>query len=129
MILPLFEGDLAEVMFAATEQKLDDVPFANSRNSAACIVVASGGYPGSYEKGCPIEGLEEAKKRGCIVFHAGTRIEGGRIVTSGGRVLGVTGVAKSLEGALDKAYNGVDAVSFKDAFHRTDIGKKGLQRV
>jgi phosphoribosylamine--glycine ligase len=129
VILPLFEGDLAEVMFAATERKLGEVPFANSGNSAACIVVASGGYPGSYERGYPIEGLEEAKKRGCIVFHAGTRIDGGRVVTSGGRVLGVTAVSKSLEGALDKAYNGVEAIHFEKAFHRTDIGRKGLERV
>jgi phosphoribosylamine--glycine ligase len=129
VILPLFQGDLAEVMYAATEKKLDGVPFENSSSSAACIVVASGGYPGPYEKGHPIEGLEEAKKRGCIVFHAGTRIDGERIVTSGGRVLGVTAVERSLEGALDKAYNGVGAISFEKAFHRTDIGKKGLERV
>jgi phosphoribosylamine--glycine ligase len=129
VILPLFQGDLAEVMYAATEKKLDGVPFENSSSSAACIVVASGGYPGPYEKGHPIEGLEEAKKRGCIVFHAGTRIDGERRVTSGGRVLGVTAVERSLEGALDKAYNGVGAISFEKAFHRTDIGKKGLERV
>jgi phosphoribosylamine--glycine ligase len=129
VILPLFSGDLAEVMFAATERKLDGVPFENSSSSAACIVIASGGYPGSYEKGYPIEGLEEAKKLDCIVFHAGTKVDGGRIVTSGGRVLGVTAVSKSLEGALDKAYKGVDAIRFEKAFHRTDIGKKGLERV
>ncbi len=129
VILPLFNGDLAEVMFAATERKLEGVPFENSPNSAACVVVASGGYPGPYGKGYPIEGLEEAKKRGCTVFHAGTKIEGGNIVTSGGRVLGVTAVSTSLEGALDKAYNGVDAIRFEKAFHRTDIGRKGLERV
>jgi phosphoribosylamine--glycine ligase len=129
VILPLFEGDLAEVMFAATERKLGDVPFESSGSSAACIVMASGGYPGSYEKGFPIDGLEEARKRDCIVFHAGTRIDSGRVVTAGGRVLGVTAVAKSLEGALDKAYNGVEAISFEKAFHRTDIGRKGLERV
>lgn len=129
VILPLFEGDLAEVMFAATEQKLGGVPFENSGSSAACIVMASGGYPGSYEKGYPIEGLDEAKNRECIVFHAGTKIDGGKIVTAGGRVLGVTAVAKSLEGALDKAYNGVDAISFENAFNRTDIGRKGLERI
>jgi len=129
VILPLFEGDLAEAMRAATERKLDSVPFENSRNSAACVVVASGGYPGSYEKGYQIEGLEEAKKQGCIVFHAGTKIEGGKVVTSGGRVLGVTAVEKSLEGALDRAYNGVEAIRFEKAFHRTDIGRKGLERV
>jgi phosphoribosylamine--glycine ligase len=129
VILPLFEGDLAEVMFAATEQKLEDVPFVNSGSSAACIVMASGGYPGSYEKGYPIEGLDEAKKRDCLVFHAGTKLDAGKVVTSGGRVLGVTAVAKSLEGALDKAYNGVEAISFEKAFHRTDIGRKGLEPV
>ena len=129
VILPLFDGDLAEVMFAATEQELNGVSFENSRNSAACVVVASGGYPGPYEKGHPIEGFAEAEKRGCTVFHAGTKSDGGKVVTSGGRVLGVTAVSKSLEGALDKAYSGVDAIHFEKAFHRTDIGRKGLERV
>jgi phosphoribosylamine--glycine ligase len=127
VILPLFEGDMAEVMYAACEGRLDEVRFSNSQGAAACVVVASGGYPGSYQKGYPIEGLIEAANRDCIVFHAGTKRESGRIATSGGRVLGVTAVAATLEEALGKAYKGVEAISFKDAFHRTDIGKKGLQ--
>jgi phosphoribosylamine--glycine ligase len=127
VILPLFEGDLAEVMYEACEGRLGEVRFSNSRNAAACIVVASGGYPDSYKKGYPIEGLEKAKEQGCVVYHAGTKLDGGRVVTSGGRVLGVTAVAPTLEGALDQAYRGVAAIGFKDAFHRTDIGKKGLQ--
>jgi phosphoribosylamine--glycine ligase len=129
VILPLFEGDLADVMYEACEGRLGDVEFSNSRNAAACVVVASGGYPGPYKKGHPIEGFEKAKKEGCVVFHAGTRLDSGRIVTSGGRVLGVTAVAPTLEGALDQAYRGVAAISFETAFHRTDIGKKGLQIV
>ncbi|HER42893.1 MAG TPA: phosphoribosylamine--glycine ligase [Candidatus Eisenbacteria bacterium] len=128
VILPLFAGDLAEAMFAATERRLGEVFFENSPDSAACIVIASGGYPGDYEKGYPIEGLDEARKRGCIVFHAGTKIDGGRVVTAGGRVLGVTAVDRSLEGALDRAYDGVAAIRFEKAFHRTDIGRKGLER-
>ena len=129
VILPLLESDLAEALFASTDRRLDEVPFENSSSSAACVVMASGGYPGSYEKGYPIEGLDEAKRRGCTVFHAGTKIDGGKVVTAGGRVLGVTAVAKSLEEALDKAYYGIDAISFEKAFHRTDIGRKGLQGI
>lgn len=129
VILPLFEGDLAEVMFKAADGELGDVAFSNSQMAAACVVIASGGYPGSYNKGYAIEGLDEAKKRGCTVFHAGTKLDEGRVVTSGGRVLGVTATASSLEGALDVAYRGVDAISFTDSFNRADIGLKAIEKL
>ncbi len=127
VILPLFGGDLAETMFEATSRNLGKVHFENSNEAAACIVIASGGYPGSYEKGYPIEGLDEARARGCIVFHAGTTLTDGEIRTSGGRVLGVAATAPTLRAALDKAYRGVDAIGFTDRFYRRDIGKRGLR--
>lgn len=129
VILPLFEGDLFEVMYESTARHLERVSFSNSDKSTACIVIASGGYPGSYQKGYPIEGIEEASRRGCIVFHAGTKMKDGRVHTSGGRVLGVTAVAKTLQEALQKAYKGVDAIHFTDSFCRGDIGKRSLQTI
>ena len=128
VILPLFKGDLAEVMLLAVNGELSKADFNNSHMSSACIVIASGGYPGSYAKGYPIMGLDEAKKSGCTVFHAGTRLEDGRVVTSGGRVLGVTATAPSLEEALDMAYRGASVIEFTDSFNRTDIGRKAIER-
>jgi phosphoribosylamine--glycine ligase len=127
-ILPLFKSDLARVMYEAVRGNLAGTPFENSADAAACVVVASEGYPGPYTKGFAIEGLEEARERGCIVFHAGTVTKDGKIVTSGGRVLGVTAMASTLREALDTAYSGVAAIRFPGCFSRHDIGKKGLQR-
>jgi phosphoribosylamine--glycine ligase len=126
-ILPLFSGDLARVMYEAAGGNLASVPFESSDGAAACVVVASGGYPGAYRKGLPIEGLEEARARGCIVFHAGTALSEGAVVTSGGRVLGVTATAPTLEEAIETAYRGVDAIRFDGCYSRRDIGKKGLR--
>ncbi|MGD1049228.1 MAG: phosphoribosylamine--glycine ligase [Candidatus Krumholzibacteriaceae bacterium] len=126
VILPLFEGDLAQVMHEAARGNLAGVPFENGSGAAACVVIASLGYPGSYQKGYPVEGLDGARERGCIVFHAGTAIKDGAIVTAGGRVLGVTGTAPTLKEALDTAYRGVDSIRFTGCFSRRDIGKKGL---
>jgi phosphoribosylamine--glycine ligase len=126
-VLPLFGGDLAEVMFEAAGGNLAGVPFENSGGAAVCVVIASGGYPGLYGKDYPIDGLDEARARGCIVFHAGTTLRDGAIRTSGGRVLGVTAVAPNLRAALDKVYEGVGAIRFTDSFCRHDIGRKGLR--
>ncbi len=100
----------------------------NSGNAAACVVVASGGYPGKYEKGFEISGLEAAEAEGCLVFHAGTAMKDGRAVTSGGRVLGVTATAADLGTALKKAYRGVDEISFEGSFSRRDIAWRALRR-
>jgi len=126
-ILPLFKGDLAQVMFEAAAGNLAGVSFENSGEAAACVVIAAGGYPGSYQKGYTVEGLEEARDRGCVVFHAGTALKDGAVVTSGGRVLGVTAAAPTLQAALDTVYRGVDAIRFTGCFSRRDIGKKGLK--
>lgn len=126
VVLPLFGGDLFHVMFQAAEGKLGTVDFSNNDQAASCVVMASGGYPVSYEKGYQINGTEEAEKSGCIVFHAGTARKDGDLVTAGGRVLGVTGVAADLENSLKKAYQGIEKISFQDSFFRSDIGKKAL---
>lgn len=126
VILPLFDGDLVDVMLDAISGKLERTPFSNSGDAAVCVVMASGGYPGSYRKGFTVDGIDGARGRGCIVFHAGTSLKKGRVETSGGRVLGITAVAPTLEEALNAAYGGVEAISFENSFYRRDIGMKAL---
>jgi phosphoribosylamine--glycine ligase len=126
VILPLLKADLFEVLYEATGKNLEDVDFENSDEACACVVIASGGYPGKYEKGKEISGIAIAEEIGCTVFHAGTKLENGGTVTSGGRVLGVTAVAETLKGAVDKAYSGVDEISFEGCFSRRDIAWRAL---
>ncbi|MCU0639240.1 MAG: phosphoribosylamine--glycine ligase [Candidatus Krumholzibacteria bacterium] len=127
VILPLFKGDLFEVLYEATGSNLESVDFENSADSCACVVIASGGYPGPYRKGHRISGLEEADDTGCILFHAGTAIRDGEFVNDGGRVLCVTAVARNLNDALEKAYRGAGMISFQDCFYRRDIGRRALE--
>ncbi len=97
---------------------------------SVCVVMASGGYPGSYEKGKPIEGLDDVEKMEDIyIFHAGTARKDGRVYTSGGRVLGVTSYAETLKGAIDKCYSAVSKIRFDGCHYRKDIGAKGLKRL
>ena len=101
---------------------------------AATVIVASGGYPGSYEKGKPISGLfpvdaaSSPRQQTSIVFHCGTKIEGDKIVTSGGRVLSVTGMGATLREAVDRAYDGVKRISFEGMFYRKDIAHRAFER-
>ena len=107
------------------EERLDEIEIEWYDNAAVCVVMASGGYPLKYEKGYPIEGLDEACKADNItVFHAGTKKDGGKLVTAGGRVLGVTATAPDLDSAIRDAYAAVEKISFKDAHYRKDIGIK-----
>ncbi len=123
--LPLLEGDIVEVMQAVVEGRLDPSSVRSRDGAAACVVMASGGYPGAYEKGKPISGLPEASIiEGVTVFHAGTARANGDTVTSGGRVVGVTGVGEELTEALAKAYEGVRAIGFEGAHYRTDFGHR-----
>jgi len=124
VVLPLLETDLADICLAAALGKLDSVPVSWYDKKALCVVMASGGYPGDYEKGKPISGIDEAEKAGAIVFHAGTESRDGEIVTSGGRVLGVTGVGNSYRECIETAYAGVNAISFDKAHFRRDIGRR-----
>jgi len=127
--LPLLDADIVEVMLATSRGELDPGTVRSTGDSAACVVVASGGYPGTYEKGKTIAGLPTAAAiEGVTVFHAGTALAGGDVVSSGGRVLGVTGLGTDLPSALARAYEGVGVVDFAGAFHRTDIGHRALAR-
>lgn len=125
VILPRLKTDLIEIMEACVKGELDKIDIEWFDNAAVCVVEASGGYPEDYEKGFTITGLEEIKKRNdIIVFHAGTKIKDGKVVTNGGRVLGVTGVGKNLEEAIKIAYEGVCVVDFEKKHFRHDIGVK-----
>jgi phosphoribosylamine--glycine ligase len=119
------KNDIIEVMDACIDGKLDEVDLQFEDNAAVCVVLASDGYPLSYEKGLPITGLEEfAKHDGYYCFHAGTKFdESGRLVTNGGRVLGVTAKGADLKEARANAYAATEWVSFANKYKRNDIGK------
>ncbi|HCT63765.1 MAG TPA: phosphoribosylamine--glycine ligase [Lachnospiraceae bacterium] len=125
VILPRLKTDLIEIMEACVDGRLDQLNIEWYDNAAVCVVEASGGYPESYEKGYPIKGLEEIKKRDdIVVFHAGTKMQDGKFVTNGGRVLGITGIGKNLDEAIKIAYQGVEIVDFDKKHFRHDIGVK-----
>ncbi len=120
-VLSLLDGDLMDIFTACREGTLDKADFSWKEQAACCLVLASGGYPLDYKKGCPISGLEEAGKS-AVVFHAGTAEKNGQIVTNGGRVLGVTALGDTLEHAIANAYAAAKPISFQDMHFRTDIG-------
>lgn len=124
VILPLLESDLAELMLACVEGRLHEVEPLWRRQAAVTVVLAAGGYPGDYGTGDPISGLAAAEAAGCLVFHAGTRLADGVARTAGGRVLTVTGVGESITQAQQRAYAGVDCISFAGAHARRDIAAK-----
>jgi phosphoribosylamine--glycine ligase len=127
VILPLLESDLVDVLDACIDGTLDETALRWSPQTCVCVVMASGGYPGSYQKGREIEGLEAiADLPQTQVFHAGTRRENGRVLTAGGRVLGVTAWDADLSRAIERAYAAVDRIHWPDAHYRRDIGHKGL---
>lgn len=130
VVLPLLETDLVDIMEAVWEEKLSELDIKWSNNSCACVVMASGGYPEKYETGKEISGLNSKGQcwadSGVYVYHAGTKLQNGKFLTSGGRVLGVTSTDTTLQGALDKAYSAVKSISFEKVHYRTDIGKKAL---
>lgn len=129
VVLPLLDGDLAEIMLGCATGTLDQVEVAWSDKAAVCVVMASGGYPGDYEKGKEITGLADADAlNNVVVFHAGTKEADGKIVTSGGRVLGVTAVGPNIKGAHDLAYEAVEKIHFDKAFCRKDIAWRALKR-
>jgi len=126
--LTRLENDLVEVLEASIEGTLDRVQLRWRSEAAVCVVMASGGYPGSYAKGKPIQGLAEATRLPNVkVFHAGTAGTGDQIVTNGGRVLGVTAWAATLAGARDAAYAALDRINFDGAHFRRDIAAKALR--
>ena len=123
-VLPLLESDLMEIMMAVRNQTLADIDIQWKDQAAACIVLASGGYPGKYESGKLITGLEDAEKMGATVYHAGTKLTEAGYVTAGGRVLGVTALGGTLKEAVDSAYAAARKIHFDGAHMRSDIGSK-----
>lgn len=123
VVLPLLQGDLLDIMMACTNGTLSDVDFRFSSDSACCVVAASGGYPVSYKKGYPVTLPDDTSR----IYIAGTKLQDGVQVTSGGRVLGVTETAPTLREAVDKAYRTMEKVSFQDMYYRKDIGARALE--
>jgi len=124
VVLPLLDSDLMEIMMAVREQKLDTLDIQWKKQSAACIILASGGYPGKYEGGKVITGMDDAEETGATVYHAGTKLADGNYVTAGGRVLGVTAMGDTLRSAVDAAYAAARKISFEGAHMRSDIGSR-----
>ena len=128
VVLPLLDSDLVAIMCACADGTLADVPIRWKDDAAVCVVLASGGYPGHYEKGQEIHGLADAEAMGALVFHAGTAMKDGKLVTNGGRVLGVVGRGADISSAVDAAYAAATKISFKDAYYRKDIAHRALER-
>ena len=129
VVLPMIETELAPVLLAAAQGDLSKSAWQVTADPHVGVVIASGGYPGAYQVGFPIEGLAEAATvPGVIVFHAGSALRDRIIVTSGGRVLTVVARGATFEAAITQAYEAVDRISFPHAHHRTDIGRKAILR-
>ena len=124
------KSDLVPVLLATIEGRLEEVELVWDERPAVCVVMASGGYPGSYEKGKVITGLDEvAGMEDVVVFHAGTALKGNKTITNGGRVLGVTALGASIEMAIKRVYEAVEKIHFDGAHFRRDIGAKAILRL
>jgi phosphoribosylamine---glycine ligase len=129
-LLMRMKSDLIPVLEAAIDKKLAGREIQWEERPSVCVVMASGGYPGSYEKGKPISGLQDAAKvRDAFVFHAGTALKEGRVVTNGGRVLGVTSLGSGIQEAIQRAYEAAAKISWEGVYYRKDIGRKAIQRM
>ncbi len=130
VILPRLKSDLVDIMNAVIDKELDRITVEWHKYAATCVILASGGYPGSYKKNIGISGLEMIEKefRDVVVFHSGTKLQDGKIVTNGGRVLGVTAVNPKLSGSIKRAYEAVQKIDFENMHFRTDIGSAALTR-
>ena len=126
VVLPLLQTDLLTVLRATARGELGQVDVRFRPGAACCVVVASGGYPGQYRTGLPIEGLDRAAAKGARIYHAGTRLQDGQLVTGGGRVLGVTATGDDLVQAVRAAYEAAEEIHFDDAYYRHDIGARAL---
>ena len=125
VVLPLLRNDFVEIVEAVCDGRLDQIRIENIDAAAVCVVAASKGYPGPYETGREIRGLERLReRRDVLAFHAGTMLEDGRLLTAGGRVLGITAIAPSIQEAVRKAYAGMELVSFDNLYLRRDIGHR-----
>ena len=125
VVLPLLKNDFVEVIEAVCDGRLDQVRIQNIDAAAVCVVAASEGYPGSYETGREIRGLERLQGReDLLAFHAGTMLEDGRLLTAGGRVMGITAIAADIPAAVRKVYDGIEQISFDNLYMRRDIGHR-----
>lgn len=128
-LLMRLKSDLVDVVEAVIDSRLDSISLDIDPRATVCVVMASGGYPGSYTKGHAISGLDKASQQeDVVVFHAGTVVENGTVTNSGGRVLGVTAIDEELARAIDKAYAVVDMIHWQDCYFRRDIGQKALRK-
>ncbi|MFH1825176.1 MAG: phosphoribosylamine--glycine ligase [Candidatus Firestonebacteria bacterium] len=128
VVLPRLKSDLVDVIMATSTCKLNEINVIWDEKPAVCVVLASGGYPGKYENGKEIKGLDEVKKlKDIFVFHSGTARKDGKIVTNGGRVLGVTGIGDNLRQTVDKVYSAIDKIHFDGRHYRKDIAKKAFR--
>ena len=125
-VLPRLKSDLVEIFLAIIDGRLSEMNIQWHEEAAVCVVMASGGYPESSDKGRVITGLEDAAETGAIVFHAGTKETDGNIVTNGGRVLGISALGRDIAEAIANAYRGVEKITFENMQYRTDIGKKAF---
>ena len=126
VVLPRLKTDIVDIFEAINNETLSDLDIEWDERACTCVIMASGGYPKSYPKGIEIKGLTYGQLDGVTVYHAGTKLDGDKLVTSGGRVLGVTALGDTLEAALEKSYAGVKSISFDGAHFRNDIGKRAL---
>ncbi len=128
VILPRLKTDLIDILNAVIDSTLHKINIEWEDNAAVCVVVASGGYPEKYQKGKVINGLEKLEKmKNMIAFHAGTKFQEGRVVTSGGRVLGITAWDETISKAKEKAYKGIEEIYFEDMYYRKDIAAKAIK--
>ena len=130
-ILPRLKGDILPLLVEVAEGRLGQHRPEWTRDPAVSVILASGGYPGSYETGKTIEGIDAANvelDEGTYVFHSGTKMDDGKLVTAGGRVLAVTALGQNLPAAIERAYQGVERIRFDGCEYRKDIGKKALDR-
>lgn len=127
VVLPRLKTDIIDIFEAINNETLSELDIEWSKKACACVIMASGGYPKSYKKGVEITGLTLGQLDGVTVYHAGTKIENDKLVTSGGRVLGVTALGDSLADALKKSYEAVENIHFDNAHYRKDIGKRALE--
>ncbi len=129
VVLPLLETDLLTIMEAVAEERLSEISVTFREGAACCVIAASGGYPGDYDKGLPVHGLTKGQLSGVSVFHAGTKRTAEGLVTAGGRVLGVTGVADTLREAVSRVYGAIESIEFQGMYYRGDIGKRALLQI
>ena len=132
VILPLIEGDLGEILLSVATGNLDHRSVRVSKATSVCVIMASGGYPDRYEVDKEVSGLDEATDEGdVIVFHSGTKRQGDKLLTAGGRVLGITAIEGTgdLEKAIEKAYRSTEKIKFDGVYFRRDIGHRAINRL